>query len=247
MLLSVHIAEVGVLKAFAALRRAPDPDSVQGLRWAKSWLTVPLRKGLRLELVPTGVLMLAAWDDDESLDRFALHPAARPYRGGWRMRMTPVRSVGTLPGLPDLPRREQPTGDAPVAAFTLGRLRAGKVVPFLATSAAAEREAQSHPAFIEGVGLFRPPLAAGTFSLWRNAREMRQYAVGSYPGGHKNAMAVDHKRQFWHEMLFSRHLPYAAEGQWNGHNPLSELEPAGPDMIKYRRLSATGPAPYPES
>lgn len=247
MLLSVHIAEVSVRKAFAALRLTPEPDAVQGLRYAGSWLTFPLRMGMKLELVPTGVLMLAAWDDDESLDKFLSHPCARPYRDGWRTRMTPARSVGTLPGLPDLPRQEQPTGDQPVAAFTLGRLRADKVIPFFATSAAAEREARTHPGLIEGVGIFRPPLAAGTFSLWRNAREMRQYAHGSYPGGHKNAIAVDRSRQFWHEMLFSRHLPYSAEGRWKGRNPLSELQPGGPDMIKWPRAVRVQPAPYPAS
>jgi hypothetical protein len=232
MLLSVHIAEVSARKAAAALRLTPEPGSVQGLRYARSWLTLPLRAGMMPEMVPTGVLMLAAWDDDESLDKFLSHPRARPYRDGWRTRMIPARSIGTLPGLPDLPRQEQPAGDQPVAAFTLGRLRAGKIIPFLVTSGVAEREARSHPAFIEGVGLFRPPLAAGTFSLWRNVREMRRYALGTYPGGHKKAMAIDHERRFWHEMLFSRHLPYTAEGQWKGRNPLAELEPAaGMDLI----------------
>jgi hypothetical protein len=226
MLLSVHIAEVSMRKAVAALRLNPEPDAVQGLRYARSWLTLPLRAGIMPEIVPTGVLMLAAWDDDESLDKFLSHPRAKPYRNGWRTRMTPVRSIGTLPGLLDLPRQEQPTEDQPVAAFTLGRLRGGKILPFLKTSGAAEREARTHPAFIEGVGLFRPPLGAGTFSLWRNAREMRQYALGTYPGGHRNAIAIDYERRFWHEMLFSRYLPYAAEGQWKGRNPLDELKPA---------------------
>jgi hypothetical protein len=235
MLMSVHIAEVGVRKAAATLRKTPRPETVQGLRYAGSWLTFPLRTGMKLELVPTGVLMLAAWDDDESLDKFLHHPAAKPYRGGWQTRMTPARSIGTLPGLPDLPRQEQPAGDQPVAAFTLGRLRPGKLLPFLATTAAAEREAQGHPGFIEGVGIFRPPLGAGTFSLWRNVRTMRDYALGSYPGGHKKAIEVDQERRFWHEMLFSRYLPYMAEGQWKGSNPLAELEPGRQGLINYQR------------
>lgn len=232
MILSVHMAEVSVRKAAAALRLTPRPDSVQGLRYASAWLTLPLRTGLKPEVVPTGVLMLAAWDDDEALDKFLFHPRARPYRNGWRTRMAPVRSVGTLPGLPDLPRQERPTGDQPVAAFTLGRLRADKLLPFYLTAAAAEREARTHPGFIAGVALFRPPLAAGTFSIWRNSREMRKYALGSYPGGHKSAMAVDRERSFWHEMLFSRYLPYSAEGNWGGHNPLGHLDCAGNlDMV----------------
>jgi hypothetical protein len=226
MLLSVHIAEVGVRTAITTLRRAPDPDAIQGLRFARSFLTLPLRTGMMPSLTPTGVLLIAAWDDDESLDKFLFHRRAEPYKNGWRVRMTPVRSIGQLPGLPDLPRQEQPTGDQPVAALTLGRLRADKTVPFLVASGSAERNACTCPGFIDGLAIFRPPMAVGTFSLWRNAREMRQYVTGTYPGGHKKAMSTDQEQRFWHERLFSRHLPYSAEGQWKGRNPLEMLEPA---------------------
>jgi hypothetical protein len=228
MLLSVHIAEVGARKAVTTLRRTPDPGAIQGLRFARSFLTLPLRTGMMLSPKPTGVLLLAAWDDDESLDKFLSHPQAKPYENGWRVRMTTVRSVGHLPGLPGLLRQEQPTGDQPVAALTLGRLRAGKTVPFLVTSAAAERDAVNHAGFIEGLAVFHPPMGVGTFTLWRNAREMRQYAMGAHPGGHKKAMEIDQEHRYWHERLFSRHLPYSAEGQWKGRNPLNMLTSADP-------------------
>jgi hypothetical protein len=233
VILSVHIAEVGFRKALAAMRLTPKPDSVQGLRYARSWVTLPLRMGMLPQVKPTGVLMLCAWDDDESLDKFLSHPSAEPYRDGWQVRMMPARSIGALPGLPDLPRREVPTGDQPVAAFTRGLLKAGNLIPYFAAAAAAEREARIHPASIESTSLFRLPLEIGTFSLWRNTREMLKYSLGNYPGGHKNAMRVERARPMMQEMFFSRHLPYSAEGKWKGRNPLGELELAdGPGLIE---------------
>jgi hypothetical protein len=234
MLLSVHIAEVGFRKAVTAVLRTPKPNSVQGLRYARSWLMTPLRMGMLPTPRSTGVLMLAAWDDDESLDKFLSHRRAALYRDGWRTRMIPARSIGALPGLPDLPRRELPTGDHPVVAFTRGRIKMGNLIPYFAAAAAAEREAQTHPAYIEGTSLIRLPLEIGTFTLWRNASEMKKYSIGNYPGGHKNAMVVERKRPMMKEMLFSRHLPYSAEGQWNGRNPLGELSsPDYLDLIKH--------------
>jgi hypothetical protein len=236
--LSAHIVDAGVGKAITALRSRPDPTRIDGLRYAGTWLTASLRTGIFPSLAVTGAIMIAAWDDDESLDRFLRHPLAKPYEPGWRVRLEPARSIGALPGLPDLPRQERPTGDHPVAAFTVGRVRANRFLPFIVTAAAAERDAVRHPGFIEGVTIVRPPLVIGTFSLWRNAREMRQYAVGSYPGGHSRAIKKDQEGQFNHEMFFSRYRPYAAEGQWKGRNPLAMLAPPsdGPGSARGARV-----------
>jgi hypothetical protein len=226
VLLSAHIAEVSTGKAMTTMRSKPHPGRIPGMRYAQTWMTASLRSGMLPSLRITGVIMIAAWDDDEALDRFLDHPKARPYADGFRVRLQPARSIGQLPGLPELPRQERPIGDGPVAAFTTGRVRANRVLPFVKIAGAAEREAASHPGFLVGVNLLRPPLIIGTFTLWRSVKDMRSYAVGSYPGGHAKAVAADKEKQFNHEMFFSRYVPYAAEGQWHGRNPLPELEPA---------------------
>lgn len=223
MFLSAHVADIGPGQAMSAYRRKPDANAIEGCRYAQTFLTANFRKGVVPSLAVTGAFLLAAWDDDESLDRFLDHPRAKPYKNGFMTRMVPVRSVGALPGLPDLPRRERPTGDSPVAALTYARVRAHKFMSFAATAAAAEREASTHPGFLEGMTLMRPPLVICTFSLWRNTQEMRQYATGSHPGGHKQAMATDREQRFHHQMSFSRYVPYEAAGQWKGHNPLAGL------------------------
>lgn len=226
MFLSAHLAEVSTSKATAALRAKPDPARIPGLRYAETWLMASLRSGILPSVAVSGVMLIAAWDDDEALDRFLSHPRAKLYENGWRVRLAPARSIGQLPGLPELPRQERPTGDGPVVALTIGRVRANKMLPFTRAAGAAEREAAGHPGLIEGVTLLRPSLVNGTFSVWRNAKEMRQYVTGSYPGGHAKAMGKDKEGQYHHEMFFSRYIPYAAEGQWRGRNPLPGLEPA---------------------
>ncbi len=224
MLLSVHIAEVGIPRAVRTLLSKPDPSAIQGMRYAQTWLTASLRSGMLPSLNVTGVIMIAAWDDDESLDRFMQHKSVKPYADGWSMRMRPVRSLGVLAGLPDLPRQERPTGEHPVAALTMAKVRANRFLPFIKAAGAAEREAATHPGFIEGITLIRPPLVIGTLSLWRNAPVMREYARGTYPGGHLKAIKKDREREFHHEMSFSRHLPYVAEGRWKGRDPLATLQ-----------------------
>lgn len=223
MLISTHIVETGPSQALKTLRARPNRRVIAGLRYAETWLISPLRTGLVPSTDVQGVALTAAWDDDESLDRFLDHPSARPYEGGWRARFEPVRSVGSWPPLPDLPRREQPV-EGPVAVLTMARMRLRRVPAFAAASAAAEREARKHPALLEGVALMHPPNLIATLTLWRSTREMRQYAVGSYPGGHIDAMRKHEERVFHHETVFVRLKPYAVEGQWNGRDPLGNLD-----------------------
>lgn len=221
MILSVHIGEGSKARAMRAYNAAPLPGRVHGLQYARTFLTAGLRAGVMPSLNVTGMLMLMAWDDDEGLDRFMDNPLMEPYADGWHVRMRPMRAIGELPGLPALPRREEPLGDSPVAALTVGRVRADKFLPFIKAAGDAEREAGRHPGFLNGLTILRPPLVIGTFSVWRNVKDMRQYVVGKYPGGHSRAMAKDRELGFNYEMFFSRHLPYAAAGRWGGRNPLA--------------------------
>lgn len=225
MLLSTHFAEVAVGPAVAALRERPDPSVIEGLRWAETWLMNPLRTGMMLSTEITGVALTAAWEDDESLDRFLAHPLARPYARGWRARFEVVRTVGAWPQLPDLPRQERPV-TGPVAVFTLARLRLRRFPSFVATVAAAERDAVHHPALLEGTALIHPPNLLATFTVWRSVKEMRQYAVGSYPGGHLRAMRKHEERVFHDETVFVRLRPYEVVGQWKGRNPFTIAQPA---------------------
>src|SRR6266576_3151965 len=194
MILSVHLADVGLRASPALLRRTPDPARVPGLRYAETVLAAPLGGGLLPRPQPGRVGLIAAWDDDAALDGFVAghHPVARGLADGWRVRLEPLRTSGAWPALPELDGRVVPVDDdEPVAVLTLGRLRLARVLPFLRTSAAAEAQAVGDPAVTFSTGLARPPRLVSTFSLWCSAGEMRAYAYAYGASGPSHRAAID--------------------------------------------------------
>ena len=112
-------------------------------------------------------------------------------------------------------------GPDPVAALTLGRVRLRRLLPFLRASARAEGEAAANPEMLAGTALARPPRLVCTFSLWRTAQAMREYAQGDPESGHPRAVAEHLRRLFHHESVFVRLRPYASSGAWDGRDPLA--------------------------
>jgi hypothetical protein len=222
VIVSVHLADAGLLQVPRLLRSRPDPVQIQGLSYAEPVLSLPLRDKAFPRPVAPRIGLIAAWDDDRSLDDFlAGHPLAERFAAGWHVRLEPLRLFGFWPGMADLPKREQPAAeDEPVAVLTLGRPRLGRAIPFLRTSAPAEREAVTHPAVLASTALARPPRLVSTFSLWRSAGEMREYAAGE-GGPHQAAVGADRAQPFHHDSAFVRFRPYASRGNWAGRDPLA--------------------------
>jgi hypothetical protein len=228
LILSFHITKAGPARALRVLRSRPEPSLVPGLRYAETMIGAPLRAGHLPQRAPAEVALIAAWDSDAALDQFINESRlSLPLERGWRVRLEPLRAWGVWSALRDLPKSEEPVDEEePVAVLTLGRLRLLRLLPFISASAPAEREALSHPGVLAATGLARPPRLVATFSLWRTAREMRQYAVGETPGGHLHAVNAHKQRAFHHESVFVRFRPYAAEGSWGGRDPLAALDAA---------------------
>jgi hypothetical protein len=224
VIVSVHLADVGLPAAPAVLRKPPRPDAVPGLTYAETTIAAPL--GGRLLPSPRlgRVGLVAAWDDDGALDEFSRsHPLAERLAGGWQVRLQPLRVFGSWAEMPGLPTVELPVDDRePVAVLTLGRLRLNRALPFLRSSALAEAAAVADPAMLASTGLARPPHLFSTFSLWRSAAEMREYAAGPN-GAHQAAVSTDRKHAFHRESAFIRFRPYASKGSWDGRDPLAGL------------------------
>jgi hypothetical protein len=226
MIVSVHIADVGWLRAPRLLLRRPDRAGVPGLTYSEAVATAPLGKGLLPRPKPGRLGLIAAWEDDAALDRFLdTHPLARQLAGGWHVRLQPLRVFGSWAGMPELPPRELPVDDdEPVAALTLGRLRPSRAWPFLRSAAAAEAAAVGNGAMVASTGLARPPHLVSTFSIWSSAAAMRRYAFGK-SGAHQAAVEADRHHPFHHESAFIRFRPYASHGRWDGRDPLARLAP----------------------
>lgn len=84
----------------------------------------------------------------------------------------------------------------------------------------------THAGLLAATGLARPPRFVATFSLWRTPAEMREYAVGRTPGSHLHAIRAHNRDPFHHESVFVRFRPYAAQGRWDGFNPLADASTA---------------------
>ncbi|MDQ2630319.1 MAG: spheroidene monooxygenase [Actinomycetota bacterium] len=212
MIVSVDIAEVGPRQGLRILAKPPRVDRIAGLRYAETVFTAPLGTS-RPEPSFGTVALIAAWDDDAALDRFASHPLAQELAGGWQARMEPLRVFGSWPGLSGLPERPLPVDDEePVAVITLGRLKPSRLRPFLRTSAPAERDVLTQPGLLASTGFARLPNLVSTFSLWRTAAGMRDYA-NRRGGSHRAAVAKDRERPFHRHSAFIRFRPYATRGQ----------------------------------
>ena len=136
--------------------------------------------------------------------------------------------------------------DEPVVALTLGRLRFLRTRPFLRSGAPAERDAVADPAMVASTGFARPalPRLVSTFSIWRSAAAMREYAFGS-AGSHQAAVRADRARPFHHESAFVRFRPLASHGSWDGRDPLAavEFEPlSGANLYGARQLTPGVPS-----
>lgn len=221
MIVSVDIAEVGPRQGLRILAKPPRVDRIEGLRYAETVFTAPLGATRPAPSFGT-VALIAAWEDDAALDRFASHhPLAHELATGWQVRMEPLRVFGSWPGLVGLPDRPLPVDDdEPVVVLTLGRVKPWRVRPFLRASAPAERDVLGEPDLLASTAFARLPDLVSTFSLWRTARGMRGYA-NRRDGSHRAAVAKDRERPFHRHSAFIRFRPYATCGQWNGRDPLA--------------------------
>lgn len=221
MIVSIDIAHLGPRQGLRLLANRPRAEEVEGLRYAETVFTAPL--GARLLPKPDlgTVALIAAWDDDNALDRFAGHPLARQLSSGWQVRMVPLRVSGSWPEMPGLPEKQLPVdAEEPVAVLTLGRVKPWRFRPFLRASAPAEADAVAEPGLLASTGFGRPPLVS-TFSLWRTAAAMRDYAYRK-GGSHQAAIAADRSRPFHHVSAFIRFRPYETRGRCGQFAPLPQ-------------------------
>jgi hypothetical protein len=229
MIVSVQIAKVGARAGLGVLARPPRADRVPGLRHAEAVFTAPITEKL-LPAPDFGTVgLIAAWENEGSLERFlASHPLAARLSGGWQVRLEPLRVSGAWPEVPDLLEHQQPVADdEPVVVLTIGRTKPWRLPPFLRAAAAAEAEIVKEPGLLATTGFGRLPRLVSTFSVWRSAAEMRDYAYRE-GGAHRAAVAADSAHPFHFSSAFIRFRPLASGGNWNGADPLAFTEPAVP-------------------
>ncbi|MEU8916054.1 spheroidene monooxygenase [Streptomyces nigrescens] len=223
VIVSVHIADIGVRAVRAVLRERPRPGETPGLRYAETTLTGAIAAGPP-KVRPGRAALLASWDDDAALDRFlAEDPLLRRLAGGWHVRLRPLRFSGAWAPMPVEidPGAAEDEEDGPVAVLTLGQLRLRRALPFLRANSQAAGRAAADPSMAASVALARPPRFVGTFSLWQSASAMHRYAYGSAQPEHKEVVREHQAKPFHHEAGFLRCRPYGAQGTLDGQEPVA--------------------------
>ncbi|RSO08169.1 spheroidene monooxygenase [Streptomyces sp. WAC 06783] len=218
MIVSVHLADIGLRAARDVLRSRPRPGALPGLRHAQTALTGDIAAGLP-RLRPGRAALIAAWDDDAALDRFlADHPLAGHFASGCQVRLEPLGVRGSWSGMPvDVAPDARPADDdEQVVVLTLGETRLRRLGPFLRANSRASGRAAADPAMTASAALARPPRFVGTLSVWRSLREMTAYAYGERRPEHRETVAAHRARPFHHEAAFVRFRPYAAHGTLGG-------------------------------
>lgn len=219
---TVHLADVGLLGALRLLRTPPRPEETAGLAHADVAIAAPLRHSNLPALQPGRAALITFWDSRTAADDFdGTDPLGTGDRSGWHAVLEPVRAHGDWPGLPaDVPRSRVTDYEGPSVVLTLARVRLPQVPRFLRTSRPAEQRALGAAGMVWGTALARPPFAA-TCSLWSSTDALSSYAYGAKGDPHPAAIAADRSKGFHHQSAFVRFRPVAVRGSLGGRNPLA--------------------------
>ncbi len=174
----------------------------------------------RLQL--RNLMMFAAWESEEAIDDFLNRtPLGNVFSKGWHLRMSFLRRWGSVREFADLP---EDTGDydplAPVAAFTLARLKIPEVPRFIRWGKPVEELIRDHPESSFALAAIRFPRSVATFSMWKSQQAMTDMVQGrgevEGPDRHAVAMQERDRRDFHREFTTLRFKPLSEHGAREG-------------------------------
>lgn len=138
-------------------------------------------------------------------------------RGSWDQQPWPLTDAAAIPRAlagPSTPSR-------PLAILTRASIVPSKAMAFWRYAPAAQADLNKAPGCLLAMGLGEVPLVRQcTFSLWRDARAMRDYAT---QGAHQVAAAAAHRHGFFSESLFVHMDVLQMAGHWQGQDFGHEL------------------------
>ncbi len=217
----------------ATLRMALDRRHLRGLsglRFAKLLGTGDGRTFTLRDADPLHWGLLTVWDDEAARLRFAAGPIHRAWdriarerldlvlrpvasRGRWSGR-TPFDDPGPAPG-------SGPAG-GPVAAITRARLRLTRARSFWRAVPPVSADLRDVPGLRLAVGIGEAPIGLqGTFSLWDDARSLREFAY--HRAAHADVVARTAGERWYAEELFARFAVEQARGTFRGMVPVSAV------------------------
>jgi len=168
--------------------------------------------------------MFAAWESEEAIEDFlSTTGLGTALNSGWHIRMSFLRRWGSVQQFADLP---VDTGEsdplAPVAAYTLARLRIPEVPRFIQWGRPVEELVRDHPETTLALAAIRYPRSVATFSIWSSQQAMTDMVRGhshvDRPERHVIAMKERNRRNFHYEFTTLRFKPLSEHGVWEGRS-----------------------------
>ena len=168
--------------------------------------------------------MFGVWESREALEEYQDSALRRSHRDraeeSYTAVLRPLRWRGRWGGVD--PFAGVAAGEAsgrPIASVTRARIRPRHLRAFWANVPDASRGLHANPGLLASVGVGEVPLLhQATFTLWRDAASLRDYA---YRGeGHREAISRSGKQGWFAEELFARFEVLGSGGLWDGRDPL---------------------------
>ena len=134
-----------------------------------------------------------------------------------------IRRWGSVSEFSHLPEEVEPFDpDAPVAAFTLARMKLPELPRFIRWGRPVETLVRDNPEATLSLAAIRYPQTVATFSVWNSQQAMRDMVLGhsqvDRPERHSVAMAERDRRNFHREFTTLRFKPISEHGSWKGQS-----------------------------
>lgn len=226
-LVTLHLWRVPSRSAGRALlRMATDRARVRtapGVRFVKLLGTGDGRTFTTRDADPTRWGLLATWARTQDAVAFEDSPVVRGWHGlaseSFRADLVPVAARG-------LWSRREPFGDpvpartaGPVAALTRARLVTRRAARFWSAVPPVSTDLHASPGLLAALGIGEAPVGLqGTFSLWRDAQALRDFAHAGAP--HREVVARTAQEGWYAEELFARFAVVGTRGTLDGVDPL---------------------------
>ena len=227
-LVTLHLWRVPARRVPAALlRMATDRTAVRrtpGVRFAKLLGTGDGRRFTPRDADPTRWALLTCWADPDQAARFEAGPVVRGWRRladeQFRAELQPVAARGSWSGRRPFgdPVPQRTTG--PVAAVTRARLSTRRSAQFWGAVPPVSAALHRSPGLLAAVGIGEAPIGLqGTFSLWRDAASLREFAHAGT--AHREVVARTAAAGWYVEELFARFAVVRATGTLDAKDPLA--------------------------
>lgn len=230
MVASFHLVRLPTRAAARQLPRVPIDRRalrrVPGLRFGKllgtgSGQTMAASADLRRWAV------FAVWEHDDDRRRFvADHPMSRRWDDEaderFDVTLAPLGAHGSWNGSDPLAGADRtvPDDGGPVAVLTRATVRWRQVPTFLRAVPEVDRVLADTDGLLATVGIGEAPIGRqATFSLWRDAQAIRDFAYR----GAEHARVIERTRdEGWYgEEWFARFRPTDRSGTWGDRDPLA--------------------------